>query len=60
MSALLEVRCPICHRLLFRASGHGATIEIQCTKCKTLLTWPALTPEVKIAATTEKHPAPPR
>jgi phage FluMu protein Com len=42
-----EVRCPKCSKLLFKAEGFGARIEIQCDRCKSVVIWPVLVPEIK-------------
>jgi phage FluMu protein Com len=44
---MIDVRCPKCNKLLFRASSPTAQIEIQCHSCKLLISWPSLLPEIK-------------
>lgn len=50
-----DVRCPHCHKLLFRAEGHGALVSIQCPRCKLLLEWPDVErPAIKSAPIKKK------
>jgi phage FluMu protein Com len=37
--SVVEVRCPVCRRLLFKARGQapGMTVEIRCTCRRTVL-----------------------
>lgn len=51
---LNAIRCPNCNQLLFKASGFGATIEIKCPKCNSMVRWPSLAPEI-IPAIRRKH-----
>jgi phage FluMu protein Com len=44
---IIEVRCPCCDKLLFKAEGYGVRIEILCPKCKSTVVWPVLSAEVK-------------
>jgi len=38
MSALLEYRCPECHKLLFKGALVGGAVEIKCGRCNALRT----------------------
>lgn len=43
MGKKIEIRCPVCHKLLFKAS-HSFTstgqIQIRCTRCSAMLEYP--------------------
>lgn len=58
----LEIHCPKCGTLLFKAAGTGAVIEIHCKRCDLLVRWPSLKPEVVDGrpASKNKLPTPPR
>ena len=44
---VIDVRCPACNKLLFKAEGFGARIEIKWYSCKSVVVWPVLAAEVK-------------
>ena len=43
---MIEIRCPKCNTLLFKADGLGTKIEIHCKRCDILVQWPSLKPEI--------------
>jgi phage FluMu protein Com len=43
---MIEVRCPKCGKLLFRAESMASAIETKCDRCKTLVRWPSEQPEI--------------
>lgn len=43
---MIEVRCPQCGKLLFKADGFGSRIEAYCPRCKVQISWPSPRPEV--------------
>lgn len=51
-TAMREVRCPKCNKLLFKVSWGVAGIEIMCNRCSTLVQWPGMdiTPALDVAA----------
>jgi len=42
LNGWIDVRCPSCNKLLFRARGLGCIIEVRCwnRNCKALVQWP--------------------
>lgn len=57
----VDVRCPYCKKLLFKAQGLGSYITIKCDDCKRVVTWPTLkasiAPTLPEAATSEMEKA---
>lgn len=43
---MIDVRCPQCGKLLFKAQGFGTQIEAHCPRCKINLLWPANVAEI--------------
>lgn len=39
---MIDVRCPQCEKLLFRAEGMGSVIETRCPRCSVTVRWPSL------------------
>lgn len=38
---MIEIRCPQCNKLLFKAEGFGTQIEGYCWRCKIHILWPS-------------------